>query len=141
MSAAARVSDGASTSAVRPGRERQRIARKALLDAAAMLLDKGAQLPVVIERREKIALGQIARGGVAERVKRAVKTGRQGLPQHSGRMIAAHAEQTAEMILVDMRTDREVEPRKRARYSSARMRPLVRSANSLSAALPPSMSA
>ncbi len=26
------------------------------------------------------------------------------------------------MILVDMRADREVEPRKRARYSSARMR-------------------
>ena len=46
-------------------------------------------------------------------MKRAVKAGRQGLPQHSGRMIAAHAEQTAEMILVDMRADREVEPRKR----------------------------
>lgn len=28
-------------------------------------------------------------------------------------MIAAHAEQTAEMILVDMCADREVEPRKR----------------------------
>ena len=78
-----------------------------------MLLDKGAQLSVVVERREKIALGQIARGGVTERMKRAVKAGRQSLLQHRGRMIAAHAEQTAEMILVDMRADREVEPRKR----------------------------